>query len=183
MSREDTIELSTIAVVNKAITESHDLEIMCTHLTQLLVAGLGIKGCAIFILNPETEELESLASTGLSISYLNKGPVLSAKSIAETLTGKPIIVRDIEQSDRLQYPENARKEGIRAIVSFPIKFKGHVIGALRLYHREVWDLSSRDIDLLECLADNTGLAMTCSRLLNALQIVKETVTDIHAVWL
>lgn len=33
------------------------------------------------------------------------------------------------------------------------------------------------------LADNVDLAMTYTRLLNALQIVKEAVTDIHGVWL
>ena len=70
-----------------------------------------------------------------------------------------------------------------AIVSLPIKFKGSVIGALRLYHKKVWDLSERDITFLQCLSDQVGLAMTYTRLSNALQIVKEAVSGIHTVWL
>ena len=103
MNTEDKIALSTITVVNQAITESDNLETMCIHLAQLLVAALEIKGCAIFILNPESRELENLASFGLSISYLNKGPVLTNKSIAYSIKGKPVIVQDINQSDKLQY--------------------------------------------------------------------------------
>jgi len=182
MRTENKIDLNIITVVNKAITASDNLEIMCTHLTQLLVTTLEIKGCSIFILNPESHELEILTSFGLSISYLNKGPVLTTKSIADSIKGIPIIVRDINRSDKLQYPENAIAEGIGAIVSLPIKFRSRVIGAIRLYHHEPWDLSERDIAFLQCLADNVGLSMTYTRLLNALQIVKEAVTDIHTVW-
>jgi len=182
MNTEDKIALSTITVVNQAITESDNLETMCTHLTQLLVAALEIKGCVIFALNPESHELENLASFGLSISYLNKGPVLTNKSIANSIKGKPVIVQDINQSDKLQYHENAKAEGICAIVSMPIRFRGSVIGALRLYHHKKWALSERDITLLQFLSDHVGLAMTYTRLSYALQVVKEAVTGIHSVW-
>jgi transcriptional regulator with GAF, ATPase, and Fis domain len=183
MNMEDKIELNIVTVVHRAIAESDNLEIISTHLTQLLVAAMEIKGCALFVLNPESQELEILASFGLSISYLNKGPVLTGKSIVDSIKGIPIVVRDINQSDKLQYPENAKAEGIRAIVAMPIKFKGSVVGALRLYHHEPWDLSERDLELLQCLSDTIGLAMNCTRLLNALQIVKEAVTDIHQLWI
>lgn len=183
MNMEDKIELNIVTVVHRAIAESDNLEIISTHLTQLLVAAMEIKGCALFVLNPESQELEILASFGLSISYLNKGPVLTGKSIVDSIKGIPIVVRDINRSDKLQYPENAKAEGIRAIVAMPIKFKGSVVGALRLYHHEPWDLSERDLELLQCLSDTIGLAMNCTRLLNALQIVKEAVTDIHQLWI
>jgi transcriptional regulator with GAF, ATPase, and Fis domain len=182
MNKEDRITLSTITVVNRAMTESDDLETMCTQLTQLLVTELNIKGCAIFILNPETQELETLASFGLSIAYINKGPVLTNKSIANSIKGKPVIIQDINQFDKLQYPENAKTEGIGAIVSLPIRFKGHVIGDIRLYHHKAWDLSEKDVMLLKFLSDHIGLAMTYTRLSYALQIVKEAVTGIHNVW-
>jgi len=183
MKPDDKIALSTIAVVNQAITESDNLETMCTHVTQLLVAALEIKGCAIFILNPESKELEILSSFGLSISYLNKGPVLTHKSIAGSIKGKPVIVQDVDQSDILQYPENAKTEGIGAIVSMPIKFRESVIGALRLYHYKAWDLSEKDITFLQFLSDHLGLAMTCARLSNALYTVKEALTGIHTLWI
>lgn len=137
--------------------------------------------CAIFIVNPETQELEILTSFGLSIAYINKGPVLSQKNIANSIKGKPAIVHDINQSDKLQYPENARREGIGAIVSLPLRFKGRVTGDMRRYHHMACHLSEKDIVLLQCLSDNVGLAMTYTRLSYALQNVKDAITGIHAV--
>jgi signal transduction protein with GAF and PtsI domain len=156
---------------------------MANHLTQLLVAALEIKGCTIFALNPESEELEVLASFGMSMGYVHKGPVLSKKSISATLKGDPIVVQDVDNTDLLQYPEDAKKEGIGAIVSVPIKFYGKVIGALRLYHHDVWDISEQDVDSLLVLAENIGLAMTYTRVLKALRTIRYTVDDIRGFWM
>ena len=183
MSAEEKIDIDLFKVVFRAIAESDNLEIMATHLTQLLVAALEIKGCTIFALNPESNELEDLASFGLSMNYLEKGPVLSDKSITDTFKGKPIVIPDVNNSNRLQYPQDAKKEGIGAIVSVPINFSGRVIGALRLYHKQVWDISERDVDSLLVLAENIGLAMTYTRVLKALKTIRYTVDDIHGIWM
>lgn len=179
----DKINIDIFKVVTRAIAESDDLSIMANHLTQLLVGVLEIKGCTIFILNPDTKELEVLASFGLSISFLRKGPVLSNKSISFLLKGEPIVINDIAKSDRLQYPQETDKEGISAIVSVPIMLYGSNIGVLRLYHYEPWNVTEQDLDSLLLLGENIGLAMTYTRLLTALQSVKDTVNDIHTIWL
>ena len=183
MSAEDRIDIDLFKVVFRAMAQSDDLEIMANHLTQLLVAALEIKGCTIFALNPESNELEDLASFGLSMDYLEKGPVLSDKSITDTSKGKPIVISDVNDTDRLQYPQDAKEEGIGAIVSVPINFNDRVIGALRLYHQDVWHISDRDVDSLLVLAENIGLAMTYTRVLNALKTIRYTVDDIHSIWL
>ncbi len=183
MSAEERIDIDLFKVVFRAIAHSDNLEIMANHLTQLLVAALEIKGCTIFALNPESNELEDLASFGLSMDYLEKGPVLSDKSISDTPKGKPIVIADVNNTNRLQYPQDAKEEGIGAIVSVPINFYGRVIGALRLYHKEAWDISDRDVDSLLVLAENIGLAMTYTRVLNALITIRYTVDDIHGIWM
>jgi signal transduction protein with GAF and PtsI domain len=183
MSTREKIDIDIFKVVNRAIAQSDSLDIMATHLSQLLVGALEIKGCTIFALNLESEELEILASFGLSLNYLNKGPVLKDKSIHNTLKGQPVVISDTSSTSMLQYPDNAKEEGIQAIVSLPIKFYGRVIGSLRLYHHEVWEVSDRDLDSLLLLAENIGLAMTYTRLLNAMQAVKDTVNEVHRIWL
>lgn len=89
----------------------------------------------------QTEELEILASSGLSMKYLNKGPLLTGKSIRATLKREPVIIRDVKKTDRLQYPDDAENEGIGAIISVPIIFNHNAVGALRLYHHQAWDIS------------------------------------------
>ena len=183
MVAEDRIDIDIYKVVTRAIAASDNLEDMAAQLTHLLVGALGIKGCTIFVLNPDTEELEALASFGLSINYMNKGPVLVKKSLDHQLRGEPVVIRDVASSDRLQYPKDAQKEGIRAIISLPVKLHGRLIGVLRLYHYETWDISERDLDSLIIFTENIGLALMYIRLLQAIKFVRETVSEIHPVWL
>ena len=181
MAREDKITIDIFKVVAKAVAESDNLPIMLNHMAQLLVAALEIKACSIFLLNLEREELELIASFGLSTAYQRKGTIRPDQSIGCTLRGEPIIIRDLLKSDMLQYPDAARKEGIAAIVSIPIFCHQEVIGALRLYHHEVWDISDRDVDSLLILGENIGMAMMFTCLLNSLQGIKRAVEDLPAV--
>jgi len=183
MPVEEKIDIDIFKVVFRAIAQSDNLEIMANHLTQLLVAALEIKGCTLFALNPEIEELEVLASFGMSMKYLNKGPLLIGKSIGATLKKQPIVIRDVTTTDQLQYPDDAKNEGIGAIVSVPIQFYSKVIGTLRLYHHKAWEVSDKDIDSLLVLAENIGLAMTYTRMLNAFNTIKCAVHEVQPVWL
>jgi transcriptional regulator with GAF, ATPase, and Fis domain len=180
MNTEDKINIDVFKVVTRAIAESDDLGVMANNLTQLLTGTLAIKGCTIFALNPDTKELEVLASFGLSLDYLNKGPILVNEKASRLLEGEPIVIRDVEKSDDLQYPENAKEEGIGAMVSLPINFCGEVIGALRLYHHEPWSVSAQDLDSLNVLGENIGLAMMYTRLLNTMQAITEAITELPA---
>lgn len=183
MSDTNIIDLDLFKIISRAITDNESIDEMTSHMTQLLIGSLGIKGCTIFAFNPDNEELEIIASAGMSLHYLNKGPVLISKSIEQDLRGKPIIISDVTQSNRLQYPQDAQNEGIKAIISLPLLTHGRFIGDLRLYHHEEWHISDADLDSLMLLAEKLGLGLIYMRLRNALRAVKETVGEIHDVWL
>lgn len=181
MTTQDRIDIDIFKVISRSIAESDNLQDMSDHLTQLLVGAMGIKGAGLFVLNRETGELEMLASTGLSLNYLNKGPILINQSIDRQLRGEPIVIEDVSESDRLQYPEDARREGIGAIVSLPVQIRGSVIGRLRLYHFEPWQISDRDMDSLQLLAGIIAVAMEYTRMSNILSFIKSQVDELNAV--
>lgn len=183
MDTRNIMDIDIFKMIIRAIAESENLETMGNQSTQLLVGSLGIKASAIFALNPETEELEHMASFGLSIDYLNKGPVQIAQSKGWTSEKAPIAIKDVTKTDMLQYPDQAREEGIKAIVSIPVIFFGRGIGLLRLYHSETWDISEECIDTLSVLAEIIGMAMMYSRITSALHAIKDTVEEVHPVWL
>ncbi len=183
MAQENKISLEIFQLLVQTVAASHHIEEMGDQLTQVLVGALGIKGASIFILNPEREELELLASAGLSIDYVNKGPILVEKSIKLGSNREPVVIEDTAATDRLQYPEKATKEGIRSIVSYPVAARGRLIGSLRLYHSEAWSVSAGDLRFVESLSQTVGLAFLCFRLSSAIHGVKETVNDIHPIWL
>jgi signal transduction protein with GAF and PtsI domain len=178
MNGKDRIDVEVFKIISKAIAASDNLEIMIHHLSQLLVATLEIKGCTIFVLNQTTKELEALASFGLSTDYLSKGPVMSDRSIASALGGEPVIIQDVSNDNRLQYPKEAKEEGIAAILSIPIRFAGESLGVLRLYHHEVWEVSQRDCDSLLILAEQIGMSMQYTRLLNVVRSINEALAEL-----
>jgi len=89
----------------------------------------------------------------------------------------------VTKTDLLQYPEDAKKEGIGAIVNVPIIFREKIIGALRLYHHATWEISDRDIDSLNVISEILGMSLMHTRVLNALQIIDNTINEIDPIWL
>jgi signal transduction protein with GAF and PtsI domain len=183
MTEQHRINLEIYKLLVQTISEANDLDVMATQLSQLIVGALGIKGTALYILDPEREELELLASAGLSTNYVNKGPVLVDKSIKIESNRKPVIVSDAHTNKKLQYPDKAKEEGVRAIISHPIVMRGKIIGSLRLYHSQPWEPSPEEMIFVEALSQNLGVALMYFRVANAMLNVKETVNDIHSVWL
>jgi len=183
MTEQNRINLEIYKLLVQTVSEARDLEVMTKTLTQSIVSALGIKGAALYILDPGVEELELLASVGLSVNYVNKGPILVDKSIRIASNRQPVVISDTDASDRLQYPEKAKAEGVRAIVSLPIVMRGKIIGSFRLYNSEPWEVSQEDMIFMEVLAQYLGVAFMYFRVANAILNVKDTVNDIHGIWL
>jgi len=183
MVDQNKISLEVYKLFVQTITEAGNIETMGKNLVQLLISALGIKGATIFVLDPVQEELEVLVSAGLSVDYINKGPILVDKSIKFSANQQPVVISDTETSNALQYPEKAKQEGVRAIISYPINIRGKIIGSLRLYHHDTWAISEQDKILLEVTAKNLGLALMYFRITNAVFNIKEIVNEIHPVWL
>ena len=183
MAVSNIINISVLKLLFDAVHDSDTLDEVADRLTQLLVAGMGLKGATIFAVNHELEELEVLGTFGLSAEYVNKGPILVDKSIRLPANREPVIISDVTKSNRLQYPDKAKKEGIGAIISVPITLHGRIIGALRLYHDGVWEITDHDMEYLQVLCLSIGLTMMNFRLLTALSEVKEIVNEVHPIWM
>jgi GAF domain-containing protein len=111
------------------------------------------------LLDQGGEQLEVESSYGLSDQYVRKGPLSADKSIFDTLKGKPVIIEDAGSDPRVQYPLEAKQEGIASIVSLPIILREIVIGVLRLYTAVPCRFEQDDIDFLSAIAIQSGLAI------------------------
>jgi len=80
------------------------------------------------------------------------GKVGADKSIAETLNGQIVLILDTANGSRVQYPEEAIKEGIASVLSVPIAVKGQIIGVLRIYTAEQRNFSDDEYKLISGLA-------------------------------
>ena len=162
--RNIQLNYETLIKITKSLSKSRDSEEIIKMTVESIKSSLGIKGCALFLINRQTKDLEIAASAGLSEEYLNKGTVSALRSIADSLKDGPVAVYDVSDDPRIQYPEAAKKEGIASILSVPIMIGDESIGAIRAYTADKWEFTLDDVNFVQALAQISGILIEMTRL-------------------
>jgi signal transduction protein with GAF and PtsI domain len=166
--------------VSKAVNSSLEVAEVLKLITENTVAALNVKACTIFLLDKDRKILEARASHGLSESYLKKGPVEADKSISGSLKGKTVLIYNVTNDPRAQYPKEAGKEGIASILSIPMTVKGEIIGVLRIYTSEPRKFSYDEIEFIYGVADMGGIAIDNARMYHHLKSDHDRlIQDVH----
>jgi signal transduction protein with GAF and PtsI domain len=161
--KKQLLNYETLLKVAKAISHSREPEEVVLMTVESITTALEAKGCTVFLINRKTDELEVAASYGLTDEYINKGPVSSLSSIAQSLEDGPVAIYDVTDDPRIQYPREAKKEGIVSILSVPIVAGGEIIGALRVYTSEPWEFTLEDVNFVQAMAYMAGMAISAAR--------------------
>ena len=169
--KKKIMNYETLIRITTAISHSRNPEEIVLMTVESIKTVLDVKGCALFLFNRKTNELEVAASHGLSNEYLNKGPLSGLKSIAQSLEDGPVAIYDVKDDPRIQYPDAAQKEGIFSILSVPIIMHGRLIGCLRVYTSDPWEFTIENVNFVQALAQLAGMAMEMSRLYQGLKEV------------
>jgi len=175
--KKQIMNYETLLKVTHGCVLSWDPEETGLLIVEAVKSALDVKGCALFLFNRKTHELEVAASMGLSDEYLNKGPLSALKSIAGSLKEGPVAISDVADDPRIQYPDAAKKEGIESILSVPIVVREKPIGVLRVYSGTPWEASLGDVNFVQAVAQIAGMAIEMSRmykgLKDSIEILKE----------
>jgi len=142
-----------------SISESLDVKSILQAMTEDLVNGLQIKAASVRLLDEDKRTVKLVASFGLSEAYLNKGPIMADKNIAEALKGKTIAIKNVRKDQGIQYRKEKEAEGIASMLYVPIKSKDDIIGVLNLYSSKPRDFTEDEILLVTALAYQGGLAI------------------------
>ena len=159
MKRNEYTYLSAFIRISRTVSSSLDLKEVLHLIVKSTCETTGSKGCTLMLLDEKGERLEVKSSYGLSDQYVGKGPVSADKSISDTLKGLPVIIEDAIRDPRVQYPKEAKQEGIASIVSVPIPLRGRIIGVLRLYTGIPCRFTQDDINFLCAIAMQSSLAI------------------------
>ncbi|HMK34818.1 MAG TPA: GAF domain-containing protein [Desulfomonilaceae bacterium] len=164
--------------VNSSLEIKKILHIMTADIADVF----GIKGVAIRLLNKDTEELDLMASYGLSEAFLYKGRITSETGVARCLQGETVVVNT---EDNTEYQDEARKEGIASMLCVPITAGNEVIGMMKLCSETKRQFPEEMIQLVNALAHQGGLAIqNASRYLLLQEDKKNLEQDIwsHRSW-
>jgi GAF domain-containing protein len=158
-------EKRALAEVAQAISSSLDLEGVLQSIVKCAAETLGFKAASVRLLDEEGKHLEFKATYGLSDTYLQKGPVEVERSPLdrEILSGGATWVREEEMDSRLQYPDEAKSEGIRSVFGLPLQIKNKTVGVLRVYASVPYRFTADDGDFLGALASQGAIAIENAR--------------------
>jgi GAF domain-containing protein len=158
------INYETLIRITKAISMIRDPEEIVLITVEGVTHALNVKGCTLFLFSPRARELKLAGSYGLSKHYLEKGPISALRSIAASLQDmQPVAIFDVADDPRIQYPDEAIKEGIASILSVPIVIGAKLIGCLRVYTAEPWEFTLNDVNFVQAVAQVVGMGLEMCR--------------------
>jgi len=157
-------ETATLVEISKILTSSLRLQEVFNAIAKTAMEAMKMKGCIVRLLDEKHEKLELVASYGLSEDYLRKGPVHVDKGMDDVRTGRPTIVSDVLKDSRLEYPEEAAKEGIRCALAIPLVAKEKIIGSIRVFGPSPHEFDEEEIKFLEAIASHAAIAIENARL-------------------
>jgi signal transduction histidine kinase len=133
-------------------------EILYT-IVKTLCKAAATKGCSLMLLDSDRKQLMHTIAYGLSDWYVRKGAVVVDDSIAQALAGKPMAILDAITDPRVQYREQAQKEGIVSMLSIPVTRRGTVIGIIRMYTSKPRKFSANEIEFFSAMANLGAIAL------------------------
>ena len=152
------------AVTGEIIGEPADPDV-CGEVPELIVdmiaEVMGAKTASLMLLNEESEELYVGAAMGLDEATINSVRVRVGESISGWVaqTGKPLLIRDIEDDMNFGRPNRPNYES-RSLVSVPLRSDGRVIGVLNVTNKiNLMPFGENDAEVLEILADRAAYVL------------------------
>jgi signal transduction histidine kinase len=174
--RRATIRLQTLNEGARLVSSTLELSQVLERLVKSTAEAMGVRACTIRLLDKSGWRLEPVAVYGLSRTYLDKGPVdLRTNALArEVISGKMVNVPDVSASPLLQYPEEAKQEGIRSMLSAPLPGKDGPLGILRAYSIQINHFTPDDEAFLSASAAQGSIAIENALAYQAIEKLDET---------
>jgi GAF domain-containing protein len=135
------------------------------ELLQLIVSMLcetmPARVASIMLVDQKKNELVLKAAKCSSDEYWQRPNLKIGKSLISRVVreGKPLMVRDVTREADYLYPELAKKEGVRSLISLPMTARGRVIGVVNVYSDEERIFSEEDIRVLSTVCHQAALAI------------------------
>jgi len=127
MSTKEKVYLASFQEISRAVSSTLTLDEILELIVNKVVEVMNLKGCTIRLINPRTNTMDLVASTGLSEKYLQKGRVDMSKSVTEALSGRPVFIHDATTDPRMQYPWRPRKKGLLLWWPYPWLSKARLL--------------------------------------------------------
>lgn len=180
-ARRRAEELAALNVVASRLGQTLELEEVLEAAIEEVVRVLGVEGSAVSLVDERAGELTIRAQRGLHRSYVGVSVPLGKGLSGEVVrTGRVLVTGDVRSDPRLAVPAFAQ-EGIQAMALVPMWAHGKVVGVLSAMSHHPRRFSEREIDLLQAIASQVGMAVENARLYEAERAQRRTAETLRSV--
>ena len=127
MDKKDNTYFLACRQISKIANSDLPLKKALNSIAKKSAKSMRAAGCSIMLLSPHKEHLFVIAAYGLSDTYIRKGVLNAYSSLPEIIEGEISSITEITHDKRAQFPEEAEKEKINAILGVPLHQNGAVI--------------------------------------------------------
>jgi GAF domain-containing protein len=170
--REEMIKkdyFKTFCKISKAFGTTLKKEDLLDLIVQSAIDTMDGKAACLFLTDEEKDVFVPVCQKGLSENYLHSDPYKGKSLVSEILKGGYLAFHDVASDSRMENVEAKRAEGIASILVVPVLVEDKPVGILTLYTSTVRDFSEDEIEFLQALAEQGGIAIQNSRLVERIK--------------
>ena len=154
-------QLEVLYQISRALVGKQDLDAILQQVVGMTADLVGSKICSLMLLSAKKDELVLKATQSLSTAYKDKPPIRVSQSVGGKALEKrhPIQVADVTKDPSYGFPEIAKQEGLRSLLSVPLMLSDRVIGVLNCYTEEEKIFNKEEIQLAQTIANQMAVVI------------------------
>src|SRR5437016_5112382 len=176
-------ETRALFEAGRAVTASLDVDRTIRVILEEARGVLGADSCGLSTLDPQTNELVTVASLDLPPPMVKDirikvGEGIGGLALRER---RPVQSRDLAGDPRVRYAQLPLASGLRSMLVAPLRVGDRAIGVISVFRRDVHEFSAGEEELLLALADQAAIALEHARLYGELEgMVAERTRELDA---
>lgn len=166
-------ELATLNLVAATVSQSLELQKVLEDALDKVLEIMRLSHGEILLFDAESGSIVPRIYRGISSQFALE---IQAFSVGEGIPGlvaqleQPVLIEDdLADDPRLLRRSLVAREGLRSMVSVPLRSKNRVVGVLDLFSSNVLSLTPEQLRLLVAIGDQIGVAVENARLLEELK--------------
>ena len=180
MEKQETYDgyIKALTDISRAITSDLFIEDLLKLIVMVTAKVTGVEICSLWLVNEDETppRIRLQATQSISPDYIKD----RALNMDEGVVGyvvthkKPLILKDVLESDRFKEKDMAKKLGLVSMVGIPLKTKDEkVIGVLNCFTAEPHDFPDTEVNLLRAVANQSAIAIVNTELMVKTRVIQE----------
>lgn len=163
--------MNEVQKISRMVNSTLDLDSVLNTIVQRVPVSMDAKGCTLRLFNSQTNQLELVASYGVSEKYLEQSNIEDEKNVTMVLSGEPVTIYDVSSDDRVLNKKNMMEEGINSLLAVPIKVGEEIIGVLRIFSEKHHSFTNTEVNFAVTVSEAGGTAIQNARMYQKINLL------------